>query len=213
LEIFSDWYCRGSIKPINPVKYFEADDIVSAFRYMQAGTHLGKIVVHMPNNPDSLPSPVVKSLPSFRSDASYLLVGGLGGIGRSVSTWMVEQGAKELVLLSRTAGQSDKDQAFIRELEMQGCHVILMVGNVTNKDDVNKAVDKCTRPLAGVLQMAVDLKVSSDFCSAKPVYKLTRIVSSGSFVLTNDLRGMDRCPSPEISRQLESASRHGGSFT
>ena len=79
LAILSDWYRRGSIHPIHPVKVFEAADIVSAFRYMQAGTHLGKIVVHMPANPDSLPRPIVKTFPSFRSDSAYLLVGGLGG--------------------------------------------------------------------------------------------------------------------------------------
>jgi len=160
LAIFSDWYRRGSIKPIKPVITFEAADIVSAFRYMQAGTHLGKILIHMPNNPDTLPFPVIKTLPSFRSNASYLLIGGLGGIGRSVSTWMVARGAKELIFLSRSAGKSDDDQAFIRELQAQGCHVVCMAGNVTDKEDVNEAVRRCTRPLAGVLQMAVDLKVS-----------------------------------------------------
>jgi hypothetical protein len=166
LAIFSDWYRQGSIKPIRPVKIFEAADIVGAFRYMQAGTHLGKIIVHMPTNPDSLPLSAVKALPFFRSDAAYLLIGGLGGIGRSVSTWMVERGAKELIFLSRSAGKSDDDRAFIRELETQGCHVILMAGNVTDKDDVNEAIRKRTRPLAGVLQMAVDLKVG---CGLQPL--------------------------------------------
>jgi NAD(P)-dependent dehydrogenase (short-subunit alcohol dehydrogenase family) len=127
---------------------------------MQAGTHLGKIVIHMPSTLDSFPSPVVKTLPSFRSDASYLLVGGLGGIGRSVSTWMIERGAKELIFLSRSAGKSSDNQAFIRELEVQGCHVICVTGNVTDKEDVNEAIRRRTRPLAGVLQMAVDLKVN-----------------------------------------------------
>lgn len=164
LAIFSDWYRRGSIHPIQPVKIFEAADIVSALRYMQAGTHLGKILVHMPENPDSLPLPVVKAFPSFRPDASYLLVGGLGGIGRSVSTWLVERGATELIFLSRSAGKSDDDQAFIRELETQACHVICVAGDVTSQEDVNEAVNRRTRPLAGVLQMAVDLKVSYALC-------------------------------------------------
>lgn len=162
LAILSDWYRRGSIYPIHPVKVFEAADIVSAFRYMQAGTHLGKIVVHMPANPDSLPRPIVKTFPSFRSDAAYLLVGGLGGIGRSVSTWLVERGAKELIFLSRSAGKSNDEQKFIHELEIQGCHAICVAGDVTNKEDVEEAIGRRTRPLAGVLQMAVDLKVSDN---------------------------------------------------
>ncbi|CAG8116949.1 unnamed protein product [Penicillium nalgiovense] len=158
LATFSDWYRQGKIGPIHPVKVFDAADIVSAFRYMQAGTHLGKIVVRMPSSVESLPLPVMKTFPSFRSDAAYLLIGGLGGVGRSVSTWMVEQNARELVFLSRSAGKSDEDQAFIQELEAQDCQVICVPGNVANLKDVKEAVTRCTRPLAGVLQMAVDLK-------------------------------------------------------
>lgn len=158
LAIFSDWYRRGWIQPIHPIKVFEAADIVSAFRYMQGGTHLGKIVVHLPANSNSLPLPIVKSFPSFRSDAAYLLVGGLGGIGRSVSTWLVERGAKELIFLSRSAGKSNEDQKFIHELETQDCHVVCVVGDVTNREDVEEAIGRRTRPLAGVIQMAVDLK-------------------------------------------------------
>jgi hypothetical protein len=54
-------------------------------------------------------------MPLFRHDVSYLFVGGFGGIGRAVSTWMVEQGALYLVYLSRSA-QSCENTAFIREL-------------------------------------------------------------------------------------------------
>ncbi|KGO78334.1 Acyl transferase/acyl hydrolase/lysophospholipase [Penicillium italicum] len=157
LATFSDWYRQGKIGPIKPVKIFDAADVVSAFRYMQAGTHLGKILVRMPTSVESLSPPVVKTFPTFRSDAAYLLVGGLGGIGRSVSTWMVEQNARELIFLSRSAGKSEEDQAFIQELEAQGCQVICVPGNVTNLEDVKEAVATCTRPLAGILQMAVDL--------------------------------------------------------
>ncbi|KAI1830558.1 hypothetical protein DTO006G1_5449 [Penicillium roqueforti] len=158
LATFSDWYRQGKIGPIHPVKVFDAVDIVSAFRYMQAGTHLGKILVRMPSSVDSLPPPIVKRFPTFRSDATYLLIGGLGGVGRSVSTWMVEQGARELIFLSRSAGKSEEDQAFIGELEAQGCHVSCVLGNVNDIEAVKRAVATCTRPLVGVLQMAVDLK-------------------------------------------------------
>ncbi|KAJ5124866.1 Acyl transferase/acyl hydrolase/lysophospholipase [Penicillium bovifimosum] len=158
LATFSDWYRQGRIAPITPIKLFDAVDVVSAFRYMQAGTHIGKIVVRMPISVEELPLPTVKVHPSFRSNAAYLIVGGLGGIGRSVSTWMVEQNARELVFLSRSAGKSEEDQAFVRELEAQGCHVICIAGSVTDLKVVKDAVATCTRPLAGVLQMALDLK-------------------------------------------------------
>ena len=126
---------------------------------MQAGTNLGKILVRMPSSVESLVPPIMKAFPTFRSDAAYLLIGGLGGIGRSVSTWMVEQNARELIFLSRSAGKSEQDQAFIQELEAQGCQVTCVTGNVTNLRDVKEAVAACKRPLTGILQMAVDLNV------------------------------------------------------
>lgn len=113
----------------------------------------------MPSSVESLVPPIMKAFPTFRSDAAYLLIGGLGGIGRSVSTWMVEQNARELIFLSRSAGKSEQDQAFIQELEAQGCQVTCVTGNVTNLRDVKEAVAACKRPLTGILQMAVDLNV------------------------------------------------------
>ncbi len=39
----------------------------------------------------------------FRPEASYLITGGLGDLGLTVARWMTEQGARHLILLSRTA--------------------------------------------------------------------------------------------------------------
>ncbi|KAJ5109662.1 hypothetical protein N7532_002307 [Penicillium argentinense] len=149
---------KGVIQPIRPIQVFDADRIEDAMRYMQAGTHMGKIVIQMPSNPASLPCPAIKQAPHLPSDASYLLVGGLGGIGRAISTWLVEHGARELVYLSRSAGQSDDDEKFIRELEAQSCKVICVTGTVTSMIDVERAVSQCTKRLAGVVQMAIHLK-------------------------------------------------------
>ena len=173
---------------------------------MQAGTHLGKILVRMPSSVDSLPPPVVKRFPKFRSDAAYLLIGGLGGVGRSVSTWMVEQNARELIFLSRSAGKSEEDIAFIQELEAQGCQVICVPGNVTDLKAVKEAVASCTRPLAGVLQMAIDLRVRlfSPFLAPMPclTYHL------GSALPADEPRGVGGCVGSEGLWNLESASCH-----
>lgn len=45
---------------------------------------------------------------SFRAEVSYLLVGGLGGLGRSIAMWMVENWAKHLIFLSRGGGKKQK---------------------------------------------------------------------------------------------------------
>ncbi|KAL4900418.1 hypothetical protein BDW74DRAFT_182748 [Aspergillus multicolor] len=145
---------KNELVPIRPVKVYEAAEVVDAFRYMQQGVHMGKILIKMPDDPNSLSVSPGQSPFSFRSDASYLLVGGLGGLGRSVSTWMVERGARCLVYLSRSVCASEKDQTFIHELEEQGCEVLCVPGDVTVAADVENAIEKCPRPLAGIAQMA-----------------------------------------------------------
>ena len=155
---------KGCISPVHPIKSFEAASTDKAFRYMQSGQHIGRIAV-------SLRSPEGESLITEISDrqadlrlddsASYLLIGGLGGLGRAVSTWMVERGARHLIYLSRSAGHSLEHESFVNELNSMGCQVQLIPGSVTNANDVTKAVKEATRPLKGILQMSMVLQDAS----------------------------------------------------
>jgi hypothetical protein len=36
---------KGHVKPISPITVFPFEDIVSAFRYLRGGTHIGKVVI------------------------------------------------------------------------------------------------------------------------------------------------------------------------
>lgn len=97
---------------------------------------------------------------SFSSTHAYLLVGGLGGIGRAVSQWMVEQGARKLVYLSRSASStSTPREALFRELRVQGCEVTVIQGDVSDLCDVQRAVQQCRAPIAGIFQMSMTLEV------------------------------------------------------
>lgn len=159
LEQCMEYYRQRAIGPIKPMKVFDARQIVDVFKYMQKGQHIGKIVVTMPNDPQELGVRAVKHGLHLRPEASYLLVGGLGGLGRATSTWMVERGARNLVFLSRSAGKSEGDQLFFRELEAQGCLVQAFSGSISFLDDVKRAVENTAAPLAGVIHMSMVLKV------------------------------------------------------
>lgn len=155
------YYENGGISPIRPIKTFPASQVMEAFREMQKGQHIGKIVVSMPEQPAELEiTPTAQKL-KLREDASYLLCGGLGGLGRAISNWMVENGARNLVYLSRSGGEPESTQAFIRELEAQGCSVQAFKGDVANAEDVASAVQQAAKPIAGVLHMSMVLKVSA----------------------------------------------------
>lgn len=164
---------RKKLQPIHPVKKFHARDVQEAFRYMQTRKHIGKIVVEMPSDTSELPATIKPSI-VFSSVNTYLLIGGLGGIGRAVSIWMVENGARHLTYLSRSAGISTEDKTFINSLEFQGCEVTTVLGSVAEMDDVKRAVAASSRPIAGVIHLSMVIRVSFPF-SAPTVYFLHHV--------------------------------------
>ncbi|KAL8836758.1 MAG: hypothetical protein Q9170_002787 [Blastenia crenularia] len=153
-----DFYRQGAIGPIKPMKVFDSTNLIDAFKYMQKGQHIGKIVVTMPKHPEELCVTAVKQELRLRPEASYLLVGGLGGLGKAIATWMVERGARNLIFLSRSAGKSEEDRKFFRELKAQTCSVQAVCGSVDRLEDIQHAVENAAVPIAGVMHMSMVLK-------------------------------------------------------
>ncbi|KAK8011011.1 hypothetical protein PG990_009976 [Apiospora arundinis] len=159
LDKCMDFLAQGAIGPIRPTTYFDAAEIQDAFRFMQKGQHIGKIVVRMSEEQSGIPSVVRRTPFALKHNASYLLVGGLGGLGRSISRWMVDRGAKSIIYLSRNAGKGPEDAAFFNELAAAGCNVQAVAGSVDKLEDVQAAVESAgALPIKGVLQMSMVLR-------------------------------------------------------
>jgi KR domain len=100
------------IKPVHPVMFFPGASVVDAFMNMQGGEHIGKMVINILQDLADLSlAPVAPKL-QLRPEVSYLLVGGLRAVGKGISTWMVECGARHLIYLARSAGIQDKFNLF-----------------------------------------------------------------------------------------------------
>ncbi|KAI0877791.1 hypothetical protein GGS24DRAFT_487640 [Hypoxylon argillaceum] len=158
IDQFLGYYRTGAIKPIQPIRVFEAADIEPAIRTMQKGNHIGKLVVRIPEDISTIVASPARQGFSLRADASYLLVGGLGGLGRSVAMWMVENGARHFVFLSRSGGKKPNEAALIQALEGSGCTVAVVMGSVSEIDSVARAVDAAQTPIAGVVQLSMVLR-------------------------------------------------------
>jgi myxalamid-type polyketide synthase MxaE and MxaD len=108
---------------------------------------------------------------TWRPDGSYLISGGLGDLGLSVARWMVEQGARRLILLGRTklpprsswssveTGSRLAHQiAAIRELESVGASVHLAPVDVADEEQLSGFLDdfRCEGwpPIRGVVHAA-----------------------------------------------------------
>lgn len=157
LNLMLEQYKKGNFKPITPITTFDAERVQDAFRFMQKGSHTGKIVIKFSEN-NSLPSTPSIPAPKFRDDVSYLLAGGLGGLGKAVAGWMASHGAKHLLFLSRSAGKSEEDRVFLKELNLMGCSTQCFTCDVADHNAVRNAIDLAPLPVAGVMQMAMVLR-------------------------------------------------------
>ncbi|ADO72614.1 type I polyketide synthase [Stigmatella aurantiaca] len=76
----------------------------------------------------------------IRSDGTYLLTGGMGALGLATAEWLVEEGARQLVLVGRgEPGEAVK--ARINALTARGCHVTVTRADVSRREEVQRLVE------------------------------------------------------------------------
>jgi len=117
--------------------------------YRQGVRHVARLV-RRPTSPKKTQQPLVTP------EGSYLLTGGLGGLGLKVAHWLVNQGARHLVLTGRS-GITEKHQEALRQLEQLGAKVLVVKADVSNPEDVARvlAEAKASLPtLRGVIHAA-----------------------------------------------------------
>ncbi len=91
-----------------------------------------------------------------RSDASYLITGGLGMLGRQAAKWLADQGAGHVVLVSRRPA-SPPAQALIDEISQTGCSVIVHQADLGSRTDVAELFQRFGNdlpPLGGLIHAA-----------------------------------------------------------
>jgi hypothetical protein len=106
----------------------------------------------------------VKTKPKYDLDANatYVIAGGLGGLGRSFARWMASRGARNLLLLSRSGAASAAAKSLVNELEQQGVLVStpeIDISNGPKLDQLLKGLAKSMPPIKGCIQATAALRV------------------------------------------------------
>lgn len=156
-------YAEGSIKEAVPTRIMNFSQIEEGLRILQSGKGMGKMVF-VPSPEDIVPI-VPEQLSEYQLDAtaSYVLAGGLGGIGRSLARWMVARGARNLIFLSRTGRITDAVQEMKTEIESRGCAVHIFTCDVSDKARLAEVLEECKATLPsikGCVQGSMILKVN-----------------------------------------------------
>lgn len=147
----------GVAKPCFPIETFRASEITQAFRHFSLGTRVGKVTVSFQDGADRIRVKPRRYETIFSPNKSYLMIGCLGGLGRSISKWMISQGARSLVFLGRSGLEKPAARMLVDDLVQRGAHVEVVQGDVSRYEDVEQCIQKAPFPIGGVLHAAMGL--------------------------------------------------------
>lgn len=165
-EAFNDVFKllqKGTLRVAHPLTTYPVSQIEDAFRTMQQGKHRGKILLSF-RREDKARGPVLcQAKDALRLDATatYLIVGGLGGLGRSLARELVASGARHIAFVSRSGCDRPEAKATMEELSALGAKVRAFRGDVADQGSFLAAMDQCAQqlpPIKGVVQMAMVLR-------------------------------------------------------
>lgn len=108
--------------------------------------------------------PSLKHSYNFNGQATYLISGGLGGLGREIVRWMFSRGARHFLLLTSSGATGKPDRLkFLKEVRELGAVVLAPACDVTNRQDLVNTLQKALEempPVKGCIQAAMHLQVS-----------------------------------------------------
>jgi acyl transferase domain-containing protein len=147
-EVFAE-FGNKVLRPL-PLRTFPVLRAVDALRHMARAEHIGKIVIQAAESGSAQ-----KTL-TLREDATYLVTGGLGGLGLRLTRWLVDRGAHHVVLLGRS-GATDRSRAELDALQRPGVEIAVRKCDVGNREDLAAVLAEIGRampPLRGVFHLA-----------------------------------------------------------
>jgi NADPH:quinone reductase-like Zn-dependent oxidoreductase/acyl carrier protein len=130
-----------ALRPL-PFRAFPANNVDAAFRLMAAGKHVGKVVVSFPETfVRRRGEPIVPKF-EIKSDGCYLITGAFGGFGKVLANWLVQSGARHLVLSSRSGVATPEAEQFVNSLRDRRITVQIVKGDAGCSEDVARLFDE-----------------------------------------------------------------------
>ena len=125
---------------------------------MMSGQHEGKLVLKVPAASSESDFPITDCRPFLDADATYLVTGGLGGLGLKLLFFLASSGARHLTLMDRDP-QGRRSVDWIRKASdlaffFPDCEIHIVSGDVAVEEDVQRCIAKLQKPLKGVFHLA-----------------------------------------------------------
>lgn len=151
-------FTENILRPL-PHRVFSVSDISTAFRFMAQARHIGKVVISMADSGHQVISRTRQGI-DLSEDATYLIAGGLGGFGFATAKWLEAKGARNIVLLSRSACPDAPTEEAIRQMRNRDINLVVHKADITDRSalaDALKVIRREMPPIRGVIHTAMVL--------------------------------------------------------
>jgi acyl transferase domain-containing protein/acyl carrier protein len=171
---------EGRLQPISH-QVFPMTEAIDAFRLMAQGKHIGKVVLARPESSESMirdssgrrepahPHRIAATpdsagtghqtassdMPIIRAEATYLITGGLGSLGRITAECLIESGARHLILVGRSALSEEADR-WLKDLQENGVRIRAIGADIGKPADAARVLSPIPGwpPLRGIVHAA-----------------------------------------------------------
>ncbi|ABL04449.1 sulfolipid-1 biosynthesis phthioceranic/hydroxyphthioceranic acid synthase [Mycobacterium ulcerans] len=136
--------------------HYPLAEAAEAIRTMSNAAHTGKLLLDMPRSGRRGVVVPPEQVEVFRGDGSYIITGGLGGLGLFFASKMAAAGCGRIVLTARSQPNPKSRQA-IERLRANGADIVVECGNIAEPETADRLVSAATAtglPLRGVLHAA-----------------------------------------------------------
>ncbi|KAM7198885.1 putative polyketide synthase [Naviculisporaceae sp. PSN 640] len=159
LKTVMEAFAAGALTPFSKATLYPVSDLSKALQAIHQGA-VHPIVLVADKN-DKVRATHRKDMTIFRSDGTHVIVGGTGGLGRSMAKYMVEHGARNIVLLSRSGGGADIIKQLQQEIQCPDARILVKKCDASIESQVQQLVSDCAKelpPICGVIHAAMVLR-------------------------------------------------------
>ncbi|KAL8910653.1 MAG: hypothetical protein Q9171_004069 [Xanthocarpia ochracea] len=155
-----DMFRTAKLRNITPIQVLPIDALGTALHDLQRGKAMGKIVIEPLAGQQVQVMPAEPKHSLIRSDVTYLITGGAGGLGRSTTKWLIQQGATSVALASRTGRITANVKMLTEEYSSAGTKIAVLKCDIGDEGQVQRMMEQCSQsmaPIRGVIHGAMVL--------------------------------------------------------
>uniref|UniRef100_A0A0N4ZTR7 Fatty acid synthase n=1 Tax=Parastrongyloides trichosuri TaxID=131310 RepID=A0A0N4ZTR7_PARTI len=164
-ELLKNGIKNGVVQPL-PYSSFSSEKAEEAFRFMSAGKHIGKVLMQIREEEKEklcIPKPIkVKAICRTLCNPThcYLITGGLGGFGLELAQWLINRGARNIVLTSRSGVRTGYQARCVHFWRRSGINVMISTLNISLEEEAFALIKQCQElgPLGGIFHLAMVLR-------------------------------------------------------